>query len=685
MGRRGVAIIFLLIVLLLSPSVFAQVPAHKQFSTAEEDYFALVSFLQDSKNACETVLTSSYDAHVTISFSPNITLFFDEEKQQKSLLLALTLKKNLQYPLTVLETIDDSVESKAVLQDFIIPLRKISMCIIDLAINHSLVIDGFHVLHEFTRSTKVDNEKMIANFTLIHKKLSMMNNQLTRIQQRLPELSMYFSMDDMETLIDEFFVLITEYERYLDQFLSFLFLDEPTLVLYSEKNKYYLTEDVTFFGYFIDPSGFITNHSLSILLDDIVVNNTKTNDVGRFNTVFETRSIPVGTYSFVAETDYQGIRYSSQEVLIILSLMPTQLSLRSLKQHAQPNEKIRITGELTTIKDEPVQGTVHLFIRNHSISVQTNATGFFSITETNYSTYGAHKINASFQSTQIFDSCFQSITFFINEPTVLSLSATPKELTSEEPIILSGVLLDREREKGIPEKTISLFVNGIKTQQTTTDEHGNYSFVFSSKNSSATVFSFQTRFDSIDDQWRSSVSPLVQIPFVQLSFLSSFFKEYREEILVFFFLIISLVLIISIFYIYRNRSIGYSVPQIDNKTQDRIIAETSEKKTPLTSSLDSLNVNETDSLPCRQRIITRYQQLLSFFINHGMQLPFSYTHKDIQDKLETVHLSSTVIADVTSCFERAQYSIQVITDEEVQQFTTNMTLLQTEYLEGEKK
>lgn len=681
MGRRGIAIIFLLIVLLLNATVSAQYPAHKQFSTAEEDYFALISFLQDSKNACETVLTSSYDSQMTISFSPTITLFFDEEKQQHSLLLADQLSKNLQYPLTVLETIDDSVESKAVLLDIIVPLRQISMDITDLAMSHSQVIDAFHLLHNFTRSTHVDNEKMIANFTMVHQQLSMMSNQLTSMQQLLPQLSFYFSTNHLEELIQDFFVLLAEYERYLDQFLSFLFLDEPTLVLYSEKNKYYLTEDVTFFGYFIDSSGFIKNQTITILLENSIVNSTQTNDLGRFNTIFETRSETANQYSFVAETEYQGIWYSSQEVLITLSLMPTQLSLGSSKQHAQPNEEIRIIGELTTIKDEPVQGTVQLFNRNHLISVQTNATGFFSITDSNYSTYGAHTINASFQSTRIYHSCSRNITIFINEPTVLSLSATPKKVTGEEPISLNGILLDREQERGIPGKSISLFVNGIKTQQTTTDENGNYSFVVSPKNNSVSLFTFQTRFDSVDDKWRSSVSPLVQIPLA-----ASFFKEHLEEMLIFFFLIIGLVTMISIIYIYRNRLVVFHSSNSEKEIDDRILAKNNEKKTsldyPFESSVESSSMA---SLPSKQRVIASYQKLLSFFISHGIHLSFSFTHKDIQQKLETVHLSSTVIADVTSCFERAHYSIQPITEEEVQQFTTNITLLQTEYLEGLKK
>jgi len=365
MKSRGAISIFLLVIILLSGNVFAQIPSHKQFSTAQEDYFALISFLHDSKAACDSLLNTSYAARVTILFYPNISLFFDEEKQQDSLVLADKLLKKMDYPLTVLDTIDESVESRTVLEEILIPLKQISQRIIHLAYNHSTVLDLFYSLYIFTTSEEANDEDIMSNFTMIHQNLTQMKDHLSTLQGLLPQITDYFSTEYLEQKIQDFFLLLDDYEEYLNNFLSFISIDEPKLVLYTNKNKYFLTEKIIFSGYFIDPSGVVTNQSITIFKDDELLNITETNDYGRFTTIFETTSEEAKQYTFFAETKYQGVTYSSQLIFIDLLLMPTKLYLSIPKQHFRPNETITLEGRLRTINGDPIQDSVNLFIKNN--------------------------------------------------------------------------------------------------------------------------------------------------------------------------------------------------------------------------------------------------------------------------------------------------------------------------------
>jgi hypothetical protein len=674
MKSRGAISIFLLVIILLSGNVFAQIPSHKQFSTAQEDYFALISFLHDSKAACDSLLNTSYAARVTILFYPNISLFFDEEKQQDSLVLADKLLKKMDYPLTVLDTIDESVESRTVLEEILIPLKQISQRIIHLAYNHSTVLDLFYSLYIFTTSEEANDEDIMSNFTMIHQNLTQMKDHLSTLQGLLPQITDYFSTEYLEQKIQDFFLLLDDYEEYLNNFLSFISIDEPKLVLYTNKNKYFLTEKIIFSGYFIDPSGVVTNQSITIFKDDELLNITETNDYGRFTTIFETTSEEAKQYTFFAETKYQGVTYSSQLIFIDLLLMPTKLYLSIPKQHFRPNETITLEGRLRTINGDPIQDSVNLFIKNNSVYVTTDSTGFFSTTFSNYSTYGTYVINAWFKGTRVYNSSSKNITFFINEPTMLFLYASQTEIGIEESIILTGFLSDTTDDIRLSGKTISLYVNGVKVQQTTTDEQGNYSFVFSTKNSSAERLSFQTRFISTDQKWRSSASSIIQIPFA-----ASFLQEY---FFILPFIALFFVSSIIILYFFRYRAtLSSSSKAVSKKTYTK-----NKKKTPQPYPIEPVIQSSSDSLlSAKQKIISLYHQFLFFLISSGLDIDYSFTHIDIQEKLKTMNLSEKLVADVTLCFEKAHYSLQTIKKDEIKRFTGKIKKLQTQYLEEIKK
>lgn len=670
MRWRGVLGVFLLLMLLLNVSVSAQISSHQNFDAANEDFFALTSFLQDSIQSCEQVVNASYAAQATATFSPNVSVTFDEKEQQESRSLSNKIDQHLKYSSMVLDTIDESVQSRSMLQDVLIPLRRMSLNVTSLARNHSFVLDFFESMQLFISSGEGQNTSLLSNITLIHQHLTDMSNHIRSIQNQIPLLQSYFSMTTLEGDMQDFSRLVNRYERYLDLFVSFLYIDEPYIALYTDKNQYYLSENLSFHGYFIEPTGFVSNQTINLYKDEDQLYSTKTNRFGRFTFFVETDNETADTYSFQVETKYQNNIYRSDSLDISFSLMPTNITLVLSKTQIQPDESVTLAGRLRTLTHKPLQEIIHLVINDQSVSVQTNITGSFTYVLSNYSDYGSYLITASFQPIKTFEPCSTTILFSINEPTVLSLSSNQNTFTDDDAIQLTGMLTEKHTQKGLIDKNISLLLNGKVIEYTSTDENGSYSFLLSTDDVSMNLLLFQTRFDARLPQWRSSTSKTLTLSYEQSLFSDLF-------ILISGFSIFFIALIV-LFFLYSRKKTFFGSKPNESLSSIRMSKRILDMKT-LQLSQHVFNDTISTSLPSKQKIIQMYHQLLSFFMDHGIEFDSSATHKDVQNQLRQLHLPSDSIDDITFSFEQAQYSTNYIHDGQVHLFSVHAQTLQTHF------
>lgn len=671
MEAKAVLCIFLIVGVVLGSTVSAYVPAHIDFSSADEDFFALTSFLNDSKKRSEDALSYSYRANVTIFFSEGIEIDFNGDFRNQSLLLADQLLQKLNFSFTILDAIDDSVQSKQILSDMLLPLREIGVSVSALCQIHSQIIDGFVWLSSYMMSNDSYEDTGLQNFSLIHQHINEMNTLIFYLFDVFPLISEYFSIEYAQQLLDQFLLLINRYEEYLSRLLSFLVIDEPLLVLYASKNSYFISEDIVFSGFFIQPSGVISNHSISLFMDDVWQKSTQTNEFGRFSFLVNTTAMKADQYSFFAQTSFQGFDYVSNIVFVDVVLMPTVLSIQSSKRHIQPNESFMISGRLLTIFNKPVEADILVYSSNVSVNLNTDSQGFFSVMFSNFSRYDSYEIAAFFKGSDMYDSSFSTLTIFVNEPTHLLLYVQKNDSKEDDFVYLFGSLLDSSNDVGIGGKFVGLFVNGVKVSQSITDGQGNYSFVFSTVNSSSDVFVFQTRFSG-DRMWRPSSSNSVEVGFVV-----SFFQEN-------FFIIVGLCLVcigfVVFFYLFRR----HKLKLVEMKKQNKKRYKQKNKKPVLMRNTGSgmIQSQSLSSLSNKNKIVSIYHQLLFFFISHGLDIDDSFTHRDIQRKLKGFHLPSGLVDDITTCFERAHYSLQPIRSQDVQRFSRNVKSLQSLFLEG---
>jgi len=670
MRWRGVLSVFLLLMLLLNVSVSAQFPSHENFDVANEDFFALTSFLQDSIKFCEQVVNVSYAAQATAVFSPTVNVTFDEKEQQESLTLSDHLGQHLNYSSMVLDAIDESVQSRSMLQDVLIPLRSMSLNVTRLARNHSFVLDFFESMQLFISTGEIGNSSLISNMTQVHQQLTQMSDQIRIIQDQIPLLQSYFSMNSLEQDMHDFSKVVNRYERYLDLFVSFLYIDEPYVALYTDKNECYLSENLTFHGYFIEPTGFVSNQSISLYKDDDLLYSTETNRFGRFTFFVDTVNETTDTYSFQAETSYENNLYRSDPVVVSFSLMPTNITLVLSKTQLQPNESVTLTGRLRTITQKPLQEHIHLVINDQSFSVQTDESGSFSYVFSNYSIYGSYTVTGSFQPTKTFEPCSDTLVFSINEPTLLSLISNQNTFTDEDTIKLHGILTEKHTHQGLSEKNISLLLNGKVIDYTFTDENGSYSFVISTDDVSMDLLLLQTRFDARLLQWRSSTSQILSLSYEQSLFSNLFI--FISGISIFF------IALIVLFFLYSRKKTFFGSTPDENLSNIRMSKRIMDMKT-LQLSQNVFNDTISTSLPSKQKIIRMYHQLLSFFIDQGIEFDSSATHKDVQNQLRQLQLPRDSVDDITFSFEQAQYSTNYIHNGQVHLFSVHAQTLQTHF------
>jgi len=423
MRRRGTITIFFLFILFISSFNTAAFPSHQNFSDADEDLLSILAFLADTKTLCEQTLTSSYKANATLTINESLQLYFDQEKENQSLTMADQLSQRIKYSSTILTELNQTITSYQHLQHVLIPLKTMGMNIDDITRYHSHLLELFQQLISFLNLGNTDNTHLLSLITAAHQDISRIRQNIDRISSPLDQLSTYYDLRMVENQNTLFHQLMDRYESYLNQLLSTFSMDEPKLVLYTDQTDYYVGETINYTGYFITPSGFIPDQSITVFFNHDHISQPTTNALGRFNGSYQTEvTLPATTVELSAITTYEQNTYESAAVEITIHLRPTNISIYLTKTHFQPNETRFVRGRLTTIDDQGVTDTIKLMVGTKNISLQTNQTGYYSFDLSQFNGYGSYPLQASYNPLFQYEECFSSqLVFFIDEPTILSL------------------------------------------------------------------------------------------------------------------------------------------------------------------------------------------------------------------------------------------------------------------------
>ena len=683
MRCRG-AIVFLIIFALVfgGASAYAFPVSHENFSEADENLFAILSFLTDSKNLCEQSLLSSYAANCTLQFNEKIVISFDNHQLNDSLEKSEELQQKLGYSSDVLDKLENKAGSYEHLKGFLLPIKDLGDNVTSVVTTHETLIHSFQTLADAANSGGAGNITILSKLAEAHNILAGCRKEISSVGILLEDISPFFSTETLENILVEFQDLLNRYESYLNMFVNFFPSTEPQLILIAEETDVYLGESIPVSGFFIAESGFVLNHKIYLMFDNLTVNSTITNHIGRYEEILLTSTTDDPTMHTVAAfTFFNETKYTSNSITVTLHRIPTKLVLTLPKNQFQPQESIVFSGQLCTYANQGIQGSVLLSYDGSNQSVLTNATGNFTYTVSNGLPYGKYSAFATYAPQNVYEPCTSdTIQFYVNMPTKLSINTETKNLTAGDALTVNGQLQNALTSQPISGKSIQLFFNNRVVETTITNETGEYMFSWKTGNVGSGTAQIYTRYASDDLQWRSCTSQTIDV-YVSAGLL----EQIQNYIPILAILIISSILIILFFIIIYNNRRASAVKTgqknfFHSSSSLPFLSKYQGKKPYISKSGLSQNAAYADpSVSLKQRIITQYRLLLRYLSSRGLRFPPSSTHLDIQKKLKTSGSAKNSVDSVTNTFEHARYSPHPTKKNDVDMFDKNVFKIITDF------
>ena len=689
MRCHRISIILLFLILISSIFVQADIPSHKNFQEADEDLYAILSFLSDTKFLCEKVLINSYYANCTIIFNETIQVSCSQEFKNKSIINAQKLQEGINYFKTILKVIKNQTGNYDNLKEILMLIKEVGNNVISLAKFHHEILLNFKTLIDIINSKKLSD---IITFNLLYQTQNTINNcryNLSFIEESLNDIGQFFPINSITIIVNDFYQLLNKYNHYLSKLIDFFPAIEPILFIQIDKENVYLGDNIHVSGYFIGEDGFIANQRINLILDEVVINQTDTNNYGHFDFLI---NVPLGynlyTYNLSTFTIYNHTILNSNKIYVSIHKIPTKIILSTQKYEYQPNEKILLSGQLTTYQDKGISDYIILHLPFKNITISTNNTGNFEYTYSGDINYGEYLIFATFINHNIYDSCHSNnVKILVNTPTSVSIYSDVKNVDNSNPVKIYGFLYNDLSNSPISQKQVKIYLNNEVIGSSVSNQTGFYNFSVTSSDLQIGINIFFTKFNSDDLKWRSSKSDILQIKLIYGDLTQ---KEIRPSFIITveknFYLIIMIIIIFIIIITFSfKRSIHFHKIDKNDKIHQNPLFSTpfhspyNKKKYNLNKTKSKFITSTDTSLTIKQKIIKQYKLLLRFLSSKGFHFSSSNTHLDIQKNLIEKGSSKKIVDNITSKFEKARYSQNPIKKTEFNGFDKNILDLITDF------
>jgi len=649
---RGRLVLLFLIVLLISIPVKG-ITLHENFDETDEDLYALVEFLADTKVLCEESLENSLKSNCSISFDELIDLSYSQEYLDLSIEKSDELKNKLSYSSDILDDLKDKAGSYQYLKDFLYPIQALSINVSYFVENHHNVVNNFSIIVDFIKDIGNDSN-LLLSLVDAHSSITLCRNNLNSIILNLDVMNQSFSTGILRDLITDLSQILDKYESYLDSLIGFLAVDEPTLLLFVDNEIVYLGEDVQVFGYFIADKFFIKNQTINVYWDEYETNTTLTKEFGRYDTLLPIAlDVNPGIYNLTGSTVYENNVYYSEKVLITIKKIPAKITLSVPKNDYYLDENISFTGRLVDYQNRGIAAEVLLNVSDSIFLILSDENGNFAYTFDNNLSFGVYSAFAIFNPGSIYGKTqSNTVIIKINTPTVLTLNITGSTFDIGEEIELNGRLTSDIDNSPLDNKTITIYLNDKKISDTKTNDQGLFFYIIETDDLQSGSYTIFSAYISEDLEWRSSSSRIINIQINSVSV--------SQNLILYLALIIIILISIFIILFFRKKQLNKHKNKKHPKEfyfADKLdIPQVSSEKVDIgdfSINVNSLNQSDFDY---RESIISQYQILLRYLSERGMVFNSGITHLDVKNRMIKEGFSKRAINVVTKNFEYAMYS-----------------------------
>jgi len=694
--KGAVAVSIICALIFTGVIVQAEPVAHKNFSEAEEDLFSLLAFFSDLMFLSEQSLVSSYESNGTLEIEDNFSFQYDTTHLQNSTFLLQELQQRIIQSNNAVSLISDTVKSYEYLKELATSIDTFVVPIEDLVSNHEQILITFDMLITLVNNGTASEYDMYANMSKIDTAIQSTRKNIQIISDNILEISEFYTVDTIKETVSLFTFLLDRYEYYLNQFIGKISITEPKLLLFSSTDDIYLGEAYTVHGYFITDQGFISDQSISLLLDSTYLSSSLTDSFGSYMYTIQTNLLdePI-CHKIQAHTEYKGTSYLSNEYNITYHKIPTTLHLSTSKQQYDPNEPVVLMGQLQTKFNQGIIDEIRLNYAGKNSIVLTNSTGHFTFEISEELELGRYTTQAFFEPDAIYESCASDpINFSVNLPTLLSISAYSETVDLGDDIRISGQLKERISSKALPLKTIFCVVNGRQLNTTVlTNENGWYSFSISTDTMTTQEVTLYCLYNSDNASLRSCQSQCVTLT-IQTGFIASFsdgilgsFFTYFPPILI----IICILLVLGGFYLFyyltnkkQKKNGDFFNTNFTYNAMNSLHKPTNKIRSFFFRSQSSPQASIEKNISLRQKIIFQYRLLLRYLSNHGMRFSASHTSRDIEHRLRQTGSEQQAVESVTQLFEEARYSNHQPEKEDMDSFDKNVFSIITDFQRDSK-
>jgi len=454
---------------------------------------------------------------------------------------------------------------------------------------------------------------------------------------------------------------------------------KPFLTLWTTDEFYILEERIIGGGYLYFNGSFVDDQDIDVRFEELNLSlMSKTHD-GQYEFG---RNIPIneswlGAHKLQAFTSIDGQNLSSDPLNLIVSLIPTTLSINVDRILMSLNETLVVDFILVDAFNRTVVGgTGNITMDNSSIPYVTDEDGSFQISFSGWDlNIGIHRVRAFYDGGLPFASTIsREVEIEVSIPTSVDLNLFSNRLALGYYIVGNGTLMANETEP-MANQIVTMFVDGEEIANTTTNSNGIFSFSIESWDIPTGTHLIKAAFLYRDSMWRYSFEidsmilyvpqPTKEYPFWPFlpgwggisppeDFYNLFFGE--NAYFVWLLMIMTVAIIIKTLQIRKARAKEGESEEDISEFSGQIEEIAVEEKAGEGISAEARQIFEIPSNP-NDRIVWYYNQLLAFLRKERkISILDNMTHWEIAGLLKAFGYPLKSIDRATILFEKAFYS-----------------------------
>jgi hypothetical protein len=470
---------------------------------------------------------------------------------------------------------------------------------------------------------------------------------------------------------------------------------KPFLLLWLSAGDYYLGEQIAGGGYLYFNGSFAGDHQVTIRMDGQNLTSVITSPVGRFNFAY---SIPLNA-SWLGSHELQATSLTpigvldSNSVTIRILLIPTAISLQVNSTQLSFEEQLVADAHVRDLRGRSLANApCHLLLDGQNITFRTDALGNSEGSwQASDLGFGTHTIQAFYEGELPYEPSSSNVsTIVIDIPTSVELNLFATRYFLGYYVVGNGTLVANGTTP-MPDREITLSVDGVVVDNLTTGSEGTFAFSISTESMTTGAHTIMAAFLHHESIWRYSQDvksftvyglKVGKYPFWPIIPKWSFGPGdtipylFVGQYAYVFWLLVLMVAAIAVRALQMSDKRKRLQPSRTEvlESLDKVIEPGPVTAAEMTALAKDMLMGEAGPTNPNERVIWYYHRLLAFLTaKANIAIRASMTHWEVARILKALGFPVRPVERATVLFEEALYSGESLSDEDAVMMSTALT------------